>query len=61
VAGDRSEPSQGIRYCVSEDGQSWDAASTVTILADTMVTIRPSERPESNLKFTGLTKNLGQL
>jgi hypothetical protein len=38
VAGDRSEPSKGIHYCISEDsGKTWDASSTVTLLPDTFV------------------------
>lgn len=37
VAGDRSVPSQGINYCISEDGKTWDAESTVTLMPDTMI------------------------
>ena len=37
VAGDRSVPSQGIHYCISEDGKTWDAGSAVTLLPDTMI------------------------
>lgn len=37
VAGDRSAPSQGIHYCISSDGKTWYADSTVTIMADTMI------------------------
>ena len=37
VAGDRSEPSQGIHYNISEDGKTWDASKTVTLMPDTMI------------------------
>ena len=38
VAGDRSAPSEGIHYCISsDDGKTWDAGTTVTIMADTMI------------------------
>lgn len=38
VAGDRSQPSQGIHYCISKDsGETWDAESAVTIMPDTMI------------------------
>jgi hypothetical protein len=37
VAGDRSQPSAGIHCCISEDGKTWDASRTVTLLGDTMV------------------------
>ena len=42
VAGDRSVPSQGINYCISEDGKTWDAESTVTLMPDTMIVGRYS-------------------
>ena len=37
VAGDRSEPSQGIHYNISKDGKTWDASKTVTLMPDTMI------------------------